>query len=90
MGVRVNCIQPSKLIKPENKKYFLKKKNTDRKILEKITPFKRMGKSEDIANLTLFLTSDASSFITGTIIPVDGGLRLLSQESIYRIITNKK
>ena len=89
MGVRVNCIQPSKLIKPENKKYFLKKKNTDRKILEKITPLKRMGKSEDIANLTLFLTSDASSFITGTIIPVDGGLRLLSQESIYRIITNK-
>ena len=49
-----------------------------------------MGKSEDIANLTLFLTSDASSFITGTIIPVDGGLRLLSQESIYRIIMNKK
>ena len=90
MGVRVNCIQPSKLIKPENKKYFLKKKNTDRKILEKITPLKRMGKSEDIANLTLFLTSDASSFITGTIIPVDGGLRLLSQESIYRIIMNKK
>ena len=87
-GTRVNCIQPSKLLKPENKKFFLKKNNKDRKILEKIIPLGRMGKSEDIAGLVLFLTSDASSFITGTIIPVDGGLRLLSQENVYNLVNN--
>lgn len=87
-GTRVNCIQPSKLLKPENKKFFLKKNNKDRKILEKITPLGRMGKSEDIAGLVLFLTSDASSFITGTVIPVDGGLRLLSQENVYNLVNN--
>lgn len=85
-GVRINCIQPSKLLKPENKNFFLKKNNKDRKILEKITPLGRMGTSEDIANLTSFLTSDYSTFITGVIIPVDGGLRLLSQESIYNML----
>lgn len=84
-GVRINCIQPSKLIKPENKKFF-SKKNLDRKILEKITPLGRMGDSKDVASLVNFLTSDNSSFITGTIIPVDGGLRLLSQESIVKMM----
>jgi len=85
-GVRVNCIQPSKLIKPENKKFFNKKKNLDRKILELITPLGRMGNSKDVANLVNFLTSEKSSFITGTIIPVDGGLRLLSQEGVAKIM----
>ncbi len=84
-GIRVNCIQPSKLIKPENKVYFSKKGKRDRKIIEKITPLGRMGKSEDVANLCNFLTSNFSTFITGSIIPVDGGLRLLSQEGVYKL-----
>ena len=44
-----------------------------------------MGSSEDIANLTEFLTSKKSSYITGTIIPVDGGLRLVGQEQIAKL-----
>jgi 3-oxoacyl-[acyl-carrier protein] reductase len=36
-------------------------------------PMKRMGQPEDIANTALFLASDASSYITGIWIPVDGG-----------------
>ena len=87
-GTRVNCIQPSKLLKPENKNFFLKKNNKVRKTLEKITPLRRLGKSEDIANLVLFLTSNGSSFITGTTIPVDGGLRLLGQEHAYNLVNN--
>ena len=84
-GVRVNCIQPSKLIKPENKKFFFNQGKKEKKIIEKITPIGRIGYSEDIAYLCEFLTSDKSSFITGTIIPVDGGLRLVSQEGVYKI-----
>ena len=36
-------------------------------------PMKRMGQPEDIANMALFLASDASRYVTGTVIPVDGG-----------------
>ncbi len=83
-NVRVNCIQPTKIFKPENKKFF-NKQNKDRKLIEKITPLGKMGSSEDIANLTEFLTSNKSSYITGTIIPVDGGLRLVGQEQIAKL-----
>ena len=82
--IRINCIQPTKILKPENKSYFLKN-NADRKLIEKITPLGRMGDAQDIADLVDFLTSDKSTFITGTIIPVDGGLRLVSQEQIAKI-----
>ena len=53
--------------------------------MEKITPLRRMGDSQDVADLVDFLTSDKSTFITGTIIPVDGGLRLVSQEQIAKM-----
>ena len=36
-------------------------------------PIGRFGKPEDVANACLFLASDESSFITGTVLPVDGG-----------------
>lgn len=38
------------------------------------TPLGRFGKTDDIANAVLFLVSDKASFITGQILPVDGGL----------------
>ena len=40
--------------------------------MEKITPLRRMGDAEDVANLVDFLTNDKSSFITGLSIPIDG------------------
>jgi 3-oxoacyl-[acyl-carrier protein] reductase len=38
------------------------------------TPLGRMGKPEDIANAFVWLASDAASFVTGTVVSVDGGL----------------
>ena len=43
----------------------------------KIIPFRRTGKPEEIAQIALFLSTDIASYITGTIIYVDGGLNLI-------------
>ncbi|HYB81755.1 MAG TPA: SDR family oxidoreductase [Mycobacterium sp.] len=40
-----------------------------------ITPVRRAGRPEDIANAVIFLCSDESSYITGQVIPVNGGRR---------------
>jgi len=37
------------------------------------TPLKRWGKVEDLVGLVVFLASDASSYMTGSVIPLDGG-----------------
>ena len=83
-GIRVNCIQATVIFKPENKKFFSKKNNLTRRIIEHITPLNRMGTAEDMANLANYLSSDDASYITGCIIPVDGGARLTSQEHIIK------
>lgn len=41
--------------------------------MEKSIPVQRMGSKEDVANSAVFLFSDAASFITGTVLVVDGG-----------------
>ncbi len=41
-----------------------------------ITPLKRLGTSEDVSNLVLFLASDISNYITGEVIAVDGGMSM--------------
>jgi len=38
------------------------------------TPMKRFGKLEELVGAAVFLASDAASFVTGTILPVDGGI----------------
>ena len=42
-------------------------------IIEQLS-IKRMGKPEDIANMVSFLSKDESEYITGQVIPIDGGL----------------
>lgn len=48
-------------------------------LVEKIlanTPLQKMGDAQDVANVALFLASDASKFITGQVLKIDGGLSL--------------
>ena len=49
------------------------------KIVETVlanTPLRRMGDAQDVAEAALFLASDASKFITGQVLRIDGGLNL--------------
>jgi NAD(P)-dependent dehydrogenase (short-subunit alcohol dehydrogenase family) len=46
--------------------------------LETTTPLRRIGRPDDIAGAVVYLTSMAASFVTGAVLPVDGGLSLLS------------
>ena len=71
-GIRVNAVAPG----------FIATEMVDtipEHIIEQITaktPLARMGNPEDIANAYIFLSSDMASFISGTVISVDGGLVL--------------
>ena len=67
--IRVNAVAPG----------FIETKMTscfneeEKKNIKNLTPLKRLGKSEDVANVVYFLASEDSSFITGETITVSGG-----------------
>ena len=90
--IRFNCVLPSKIIKPTSKTFFYKNKRGKkiRELIEFVTPLKRMGTSDDVAKIIKFLTSNESEYITGQSFIVDGGLHLLSQESIINILKKNK
>jgi len=69
LGIRVNCIAPGPIGGTEGFKRIVE----DKKQFSKKIPMQRVGKKSDIANATIFLFSEASSFITGSILVVDGG-----------------
>ena len=43
-----------------------------------MTPFKRFGDPDELVGTVLWLASDASKFVTGTITPIDGGFNIYS------------
>lgn len=79
--VRVNAIAPGFFIGDQNRAVLINTDGTytDRsiKVLAK-TPMKRFGDITELNGLVQFLCSDAASFITGAIIPVDGGFSAYS------------
>ena len=72
-NIRSNSILPGPIETPMQERW--KKNPESKKNLSNIIPLRRVGKPSDIANSTMFLLSDESSFITGTELIVDGGLR---------------
>ena len=70
-AIRVNCICPAMVWTP----LILKDGVTEEELQSEQTkyPLKRYGQPEDIANLAVFLLSDASSWMTGSCIDITGG-----------------
>lgn len=80
--IRVNAIAPGFFLTEQNR-FLLTDKETGaltargNKILEH-TPMARFGSPEDLVGATLWLLSPASSFVTGVVIPIDGGFSAFS------------
>ncbi len=72
-NIRSNSILPGPIETPMQKRW--EKNPESKKNLSKVIPLKRVGKPIDIANSAIFLLSDESSFITGTELIIDGGLK---------------
>nr|WP_308301297.1 SDR family oxidoreductase [Frankia sp. Mgl5] len=75
-GITVNTIAPGMVVTPQLLGQISKGNFTaSLERFAKITPVRRAGRPEDIANAAVFLCDDASSYITGQIIGVNGGRR---------------
>lgn len=77
VGIRVNAIAPGFFITNQNRFLVTDEKTGNfsprgQKIVDN-TPMGKFGEPEDLQGATLFLISDISSFITGVVLPVDGG-----------------
>jgi meso-butanediol dehydrogenase / (S,S)-butanediol dehydrogenase / diacetyl reductase len=77
-GIRVNAICPGYIETPLLAQWFATGAVTAKEVL-KFHPLGRIGKPNDVAEVALFLASDAASFISGTYITVDGGLTAAGQ-----------
>jgi NAD(P)-dependent dehydrogenase (short-subunit alcohol dehydrogenase family) len=81
-NIRCNCISPARIHTPFVDDYLQKnypgKEKEMYDALAKTQPIGRMGTTEEVASLILFLCSDEASFITGCDYPVDGGFLKLN------------
>lgn len=69
-GIRVNCIAPGFI---ETDMTAVLKEDLKKSMIDSV-PLKRGGKPEDIANAALFLGSDMSTYVSGQVLGVDGGM----------------
>ena len=80
-GLRVNAVAPGFFVADQNRRLLLNEDGTPtargQSVLTK-TPFKRFGEAQELHGALHFLLSDASAFVTGTVIPVDGGFSCFS------------
>jgi NAD(P)-dependent dehydrogenase (short-subunit alcohol dehydrogenase family) len=72
LGIRVNCIAPGFIATEMSAQALNNDADRKRKVLSR-TPMSRLGEPSDIADAVLFLASDTAKYITGIVLPVDGG-----------------
>ena len=79
--IRVNAIAPGFFIGKQNRSLLINEDNSLTKrgktIIDK-TPMQRFGEPEELIGAIIYLASDASSFVTGIVLPIDGGFNACS------------
>ncbi|MEZ5650915.1 MAG: SDR family oxidoreductase [Burkholderiaceae bacterium] len=73
-GVTVNCVQPGRINTPQIVERLLPTEQARQAEIDRSIPIGRFGEPEELAALVVFLASEPARYITGTQIPVDGGL----------------
>jgi NAD(P)-dependent dehydrogenase (short-subunit alcohol dehydrogenase family) len=73
-GIRVNAVCPGIISTPMTDNTVGRDPEALDAIIKQAVPLARLGASEDIAEAVVWLCSDAASFVTGLIMPVDGGM----------------
>lgn len=71
-GIRVNCIAPGFIATEMSAKALDNDPERKQKVLSR-TPMAKLGETKDIGEAAFFLSSDAAKYITGIVLPVDGG-----------------
>ena len=81
-GIRVNALAPGFFVTNQNERLLYREDGSPTERTGKIlaaTPMKRFGRTEELIGSVLFLLSDeAAGFITGTVLPIDGGFSAYS------------
>lgn len=81
VGIRVNALAPGFFLTEQNRTLLT---NSDGSLTQRgqqiidQTPMGRYGEPEDLISTTLYLCDDASSFVTGVVVPIDGGFAAYS------------
>ncbi|EDV20656.1 Peroxisomal 2,4-dienoyl-CoA reductase [Trichoplax sp. H2] len=82
-GVRVNCIAPGPIADTEGMRRLGGDKEELARHVKEDIPLGRMGSRIDIGDSAVYLGSEVSSYITGTVLIVDGGTCMVSRRNIF-------
>ncbi|MFB5678464.1 SDR family NAD(P)-dependent oxidoreductase [Paenibacillus terreus] len=74
-GIRVNVVSPGMILTPAMEKYFRDNNEVTEDAVKQMIPFGRLGQTDEIAKVVLFLASNESSYIAGEELFVDGGYK---------------
>src|SRR3990172_1883077 len=75
-GITINCIPPGRIMSEQIRRNYPEPERKE--FSEREIPVGRYGEPEELACLAVFLASPVACYITGTVMPVDGGLRRFS------------
>jgi NAD(P)-dependent dehydrogenase (short-subunit alcohol dehydrogenase family) len=73
-GIRVNTICPGPTQRTLLMEYLTSTHPEDRKAMPDVIPMHRLAEPEEMAETVMWLCSDAASFVTGLVMPIDGGM----------------